>query len=309
FGRHRPEGPRGMERLLEDLHRVAARDHDARGQVHRIMQALDRAHRLARRDLTIAEGLHPQDPDPLLHEDGQDLPLEALEVSVHHVQRHLDRVEPEPVLRSRLEHLQVDRGILVSREADVPDPPRFLGLEGRLDRAPLGEDSVRILHPDDLVELQEVDDVRLESVERLLDLPGGRRPGLHVDLGHQEGPLPVAIPEGLSHPNLAPPLIVVPGVVEEIDARVDRAADDADALRLREVRLANVEPAEPDRGDPLACAAEAAHWDPGLSLARSYGGSDGSCRQSRYRAHSLTLSAGVPWTFPPAVHRTHETAR
>src|SRR5216117_181684 len=137
----------------------------------------------------------------------------------------------------------------------------------------------------------------------------GRRPRLPIDLGHQESSLPVAVTEGLSHSDLAPPLIVVPGVVEEIDARVDRGADDADALRLREVRLAKVEPAEADRGDSLACAAEAAHRDRGLSLARAYGGSDGSYRRSRYLAHSLTPSADVPWTFPPAAHRTHETAR
>src|SRR5947199_1149566 len=203
----------------------------------------------------------------------------------------------------------MDRGTLVSCEADVPDPPRILRLEGRLNRTPLGEDSVRILHSDDLVELQEVDDVRLEPPERLLDLPGGRRPRLPVNLGHQESSLPVAVPEGLPHADLALPLIVVPGVVEEIDARVDRGADDADALRLREVRLAKVEPAEADRGDSLACAAEAAHRDRGLSLARVYGGSDGSCRRSRYLSHSLTPSADVPWTFPPAVRRTRETAR
>src|SRR2546421_9515744 len=298
-----------MERLLEDLHRVAASNHDARGQVHRIVQALDRAYRLAGRDLTVPEGLHPEDSDSLVHEDRHDLLLEALEVGVHHVQRHLDCVESEPVLRSRLEHLQVDRGIFVSRETKVANLPRVLRLEGRLDRAPLGEDSVRILHPDDLMELQEVDDVRLEPPERLLDLPGGRRPRLPVDLGHQESSLPVAVTEGLSHSDLAPPLIVVPGVVDEVDARIDRGADDADALRLREVRLAEVEPAEADRGDPLARAAEAAHRDRGLGLARAYGGSDGSCRRSRYLAHSLTPSADVPWTFPPAVHRTLETAR
>src|SRR5437773_242645 len=137
----------------------------------------------------------------------------------------------------------------------------------------------------------------------------GRRPSLPVDLGHQESSLPVTVPEGLSHPDLAPPLIVVPGVVEEIDARVDRGSDDADALRVREVRLAEVEPAEADRGDSLAGAAEAAHRDRGLSLARAYGGSDGSCRRSRYLAHSLTPSADVPWTFPPAFHGTHETAK
>src|SRR5204862_6057604 len=108
----------------------------------------------------------------------------------------------------------------------------------------------------------------------------GRRPRLPIDLGHQESSLAVPVPEGLSHLDLAPPLIVVPGVVEEIDARIDRGADDADALRLREVRLAKVGPAEADRGDPLACAAEAAHRDRGRRLVRADGGSDGSLGQS-----------------------------
>src|SRR2546427_12164318 len=128
----------------------------------------------------------------------------------------------------RLEHPQMNRGTLVSREADVADPPRVLRLESRPDCAALGEDPTRILHPDDLVELQEVDDVRLESSERLLDLPRGRRPRLSVDFGHQECSLSISVPEGFPHPNLALPVVVVPGVVEEIDARVDRGADDAD---------------------------------------------------------------------------------
>ncbi len=60
------------------------------------------------------------------------------------------------------------------------------------------------------MELQEVEDVRLEPSERLLDLLGGGRPRLPVDLGHQEGSLAVAVPEGLPHPDLAPPVIVIP---------------------------------------------------------------------------------------------------
>src|SRR2546422_9713364 len=261
FGRHRPEGPSGVDGLFEDLHGVAARDDAARGQVHRVVQSLDGTHGVACRDLTISERLHPEDSDPLLHKDRQNPLFEALEVGVHHVQRHLDRVEPEAMICCRLEHPQMNRGTLVSRESDIADPPRVLRLERRLDRAALGEDPTRILHPDDLVELQEVDDVRLEPSERLLDLPGGRRPRLSVDFGHQEGSLPVSVPEGLSHADLAPPVVVVPGVVEEIDARVDRGAQDANALRFPEVWLAEVEPAEADRGDALSGAAERAHGD------------------------------------------------
>src|SRR5437762_11990284 len=101
----------------------------------------------------------------------------------------------------------------------------------------------------------------------------GRRPRLPIDLGHQESSLAVPVPEGLSHSDLAPPLIVVPGVVEEIDARVDRGADDAEALRLREVRLSKVEHADADRGEFIAWSSEAAHRVRGHSLALDYGGS------------------------------------
>src|SRR2546427_4773742 len=165
------------------------------------------------------------------------------------------------MIRCRLKHREMNRGILVSREADIADPPRVLRLDSGLDRPALGEDPTRILHPDDLVELQEVDDVRLEPSERLLDLPLGRRPRLSVNLGHEKRSLAIPVPKGLSHPDFARPFVVVPGVVEEIDTRVDRGADDANALRLPEVRLAEVEPAEADRGDALSGAAERAHGD------------------------------------------------
>src|SRR5439155_5654860 len=66
---------------------------------------------------------------------------------------------------------------------------------------------------------------------------------------------------------------------------------------------------EADHGGSPASAAATAHRDRGVRLARAYGGSQGSCSRRRYLAHSLTPSADVPWTFPPAVHRTHETAR
>src|SRR5712691_726618 len=57
---HRSKGPGDVDRLLKDLHRIATRDHDARGQIHRVVQSIDRAHGLAGRNLTISEGLHPE---------------------------------------------------------------------------------------------------------------------------------------------------------------------------------------------------------------------------------------------------------
>ena len=109
-----------------------------------------------------------------------------------------------------------------------------------------------IVEADDLVVLDQIDAVGLQPAERFVELP--RRPPLRpaVDLGHQEDALAVAVAERLAHPQLALAVVVVPGVVHEGDAAVDRGADDADAERLVDVRQGEVPAAEPDRGYPLA---------------------------------------------------------
>ena len=73
--------------------------------------------------------------------------------------------------RSRdFEHVQMDVRVLVAGEADVAHLAGLLGLDHRLHGAALGEDAVRILEADDLVELQQVDVVGLEPPQRFVDL-------------------------------------------------------------------------------------------------------------------------------------------
>ena len=111
------------------------------------------------------------------------------------------------------------------------------------------EDAVRVFEADDLVVLDEVDVVDAEAAEALVDLAGGFLFGAAVDLGHEEGFVAVAVLEGLADAELAASRVVVPGVVEEVDAAVERGADDADAEFFGDGGEAEVPSADADGGD------------------------------------------------------------
>ena len=67
-------------------------------------------------------GFIPRTPILCFDQHGQHLLLEAVEVGIHHVQRHLHGVEAETVAAGDLEHLQMDLGALVPGEADDSGP-------------------------------------------------------------------------------------------------------------------------------------------------------------------------------------------
>src|SRR5207248_10416376 len=98
-------------------------------------------------------------------------------------------------------------------EPDVADLSGAPGVEHRLLRPTGGEDSVGILEPDHLMVLHQVDAVRLEPAERLVDLARRRVPRPAVDLRHEEDPVAVPVAERFAHPDLARAAVVVPGVV------------------------------------------------------------------------------------------------
>ena len=104
------------------------------------------------------------------------------------------------MLGGDIQHPVVDDGILVAREADIADFAGLLRLLKRLDGPVLGEAAVGILHAQVFVNLHEVDVIRLQPLERFIDLAGGCLPGAPVNLGHEEDLLPIpAIGQGLSH--------------------------------------------------------------------------------------------------------------
>src|SRR5438309_1606329 len=105
-------------------------------------------HGAAHEDERIAHRLHPQHADVLLDQHGHDLFLEAVVMGIHHVQRHLHRVEPEPLRPRGVEHPEMDSGTLVTGASDVADFAGALRRRHRFQRAVPCEHALRIRHPD-----------------------------------------------------------------------------------------------------------------------------------------------------------------
>ena len=106
----------------------------------------------------------------MLKRDRHDALLEAVEMRVHDVERHLHGVEAEAVPVGRLEHVAMDRRALVAGEADVADLALLARPQHGLQRAAWREHALGIVHADDLVELQQVDVIGLQALQRFLDL-------------------------------------------------------------------------------------------------------------------------------------------
>ena len=120
----------------------------------------------------------------------------------------------------------------MSGETDVADFAFLFGFENRLHPALGGEDEFGIVVANHFVELQQIDGVGLQAAQRLVDLAGGAFAGAGVELGHQESFLAVSVAQGLAHADFAGAVVVVPAVVEEVDAFVERGANDANAFLL-----------------------------------------------------------------------------
>ena len=147
------------------------------------------------------------------------------------------------------EHSEVNLRVFVAREADEAHLALALRLLERLDRAAGREVQVGVVVVDDFVNLPEVEVVGLQSPQRLFEL-AQRRPSVapvRADLRHQENFFAPPT-ERLAHQLLAVAFVVLPRVVHEGEARVNRLVRDADGLALR-LRHAEVVAAERERRD------------------------------------------------------------
>ena len=97
--------------------------------------------------------------------------------------------------------------------------------------------------------LHEVDAVGLQPLQRLIELPRRFLVRSPVDLRHQEDLLPVAVAERLAHARLARAVVVVPAVVEEVDAAVHGRADDPDGQLRVDVFESEMPASDADCGD------------------------------------------------------------
>src|SRR5262245_1212090 len=84
-------------------------------------------------------------------------------------------------------------------------------------------------------------------------------PTVRAGLRHQEHTLS-AVRDGPAHPAFAFAVVVLPGVVEEVHAGVDRRVDDADCL-LDGFDQAQVIAAQTDDRDEIVVAAKSAAWN------------------------------------------------
>ncbi len=96
--------------------------------------------------------------------------LEAAKVCVHDIQGHLHSVEAELVIGGDFQHAQMNQRIFMPGKSDVANlAGLFCGLDC-FHRSAFGEDAIRIFHPDDFVELHQVDAIGLQPFQGLVDL-------------------------------------------------------------------------------------------------------------------------------------------
>src|SRR5207302_5815638 len=158
----------------------------------------------------------------------------------------------------------MDVRILVPGEADVADLSRLARFDESHVRAFGIEDTVRIVEPDHLVVLDQIDAIGLQAAQRFIELPHRLLFRSTIYLGHQEHLVAVAVAQRLADADLAGSGVVVPRVVEEVDAAIDGAAHDAERQLLVHGRQAKMPAAESDRRYPFFRLAENAvlrGWD------------------------------------------------
>ena len=136
--------------LVEDSHGIDAADGSGDGQAHGVGERFGRCECALRDDLARpAHALHSQDRDAALIGDGQDVVFKAAEARVQWIESHLDNIESI----AAVEHLQIDRGVLVSVESHEADLPLLLcpgkGFENTIARV----DQFGVIVVDNLVNL------------------------------------------------------------------------------------------------------------------------------------------------------------
>jgi hypothetical protein len=150
---------------------------------------------------------------------------------------------------------------------------------------------------DHLVNLPEIETIRAQAPQRIFQLPHRDLAvaSVRADLGHEEDAV-AAIGDGHAHPLFAQAVVVVPGVVEERDAVVDRGVHQAHRGAIG-LRHAHVPSAKTDDGHALASTAERARRNAvgrlrhGFGLGTYFSGTNAS---------ALLAFIGITNCFAPA---------
>src|ERR1700756_2294666 len=115
------------------------------------------------------------------------------------------------------------------------------------------------------MKLQQIDVVGLQAAYRLFNLLRRSFFGAPVDLCHQEGFRPIPVPQRLTHTNFTLSAVVIPAVVQKVDAIVECGTNNSDALLF--IRLhPDVIPPKADDRDLLAGTPQGAIWNIALGV-------------------------------------------
>src|SRR5438876_9442429 len=185
FLAHRLERLRSFERLVENFQAINARYHGRGRQVERIMQALDGCHGFALEDEGIPHRFHSEHPDLVRDQARENLMFETPKMCIHDVQWHLHGVKAEFVSRSDVQYQEMNERVLMPSKSDVTDLSGSPGFYHGLDCTTGCEDPVRVFQSNNFMELHQVDAIRLQPLQRFVDLPGGALPGPAVNLRHE----------------------------------------------------------------------------------------------------------------------------
>jgi len=181
--------------------------------------------------------------------------FKTAKMSVHDIERHLDRVKFELVFRRQVQHVQMNRWVFMSGESDITNFTGLFSRQRRFQGATGREDPIRVVHPNDFMKLQQVDVIRLQAFEAFIDLSLGTLPTAAIDLGHQENTLPVPVAERTAHANFTFSVVVIPAIIHERKSSIDGGPDDFSAFTFKQ-RISNMEAAQPDGGDFFAGATQ-----------------------------------------------------
>ena len=123
----------------------------------------------------------------------------------------------------------MDAGILVAGEPDVAHLAGLPRLQCGLEAA-LVEHPVRIVVVDHFVELPEVDAIRPETPQAVVEALHRPRVVALAVLRHEKDLVAAAVGERASHDFFGAAVVIVPAVVEEREPFIDRGVHDADCL-------------------------------------------------------------------------------
>src|SRR5215510_3931902 len=151
------------------------------------------------------------------------------------------------MLLGDFQHVTVNTWILVTSEAEETCLARLLCGDERRVRSFLVEDAMRILETQDLVMLDQVDVVCLQTPQRLIELFRCLLLCTTVDLGHKKGSFAITIAQCLAHAPFTGAVVVIPTVVHEVDAAINRGTDQANTQLFVDRLEAQVPATEADK--------------------------------------------------------------